>query len=61
VRRIDAVVANRRDVTQQKKRGKPTEALEQHPDWERKRRNFLMEMQMEKLWSPSVFEENFVK
>jgi len=55
------VVANRRDVTQQKKRGKPTEALEQHPDWERKRRNFLMEMQMEKLWSPSVFEENFVK
>ncbi|EDX14871.1 condensin complex subunit 1 [Drosophila simulans] len=50
----------------QKKRTKPSEGLEQFPNWEVKRGKFLVQLfnvlqcPLEKLWSPPVAEEDFI-
>lgn len=69
VRRIDSVCAQVQQQqlqSQQKKRSKQTETLEQYPDWDSKRGRFLVQLfnilqfPLEKLWNPPVAEENFV-
>ncbi|EDW53379.1 condensin complex subunit 1 [Drosophila sechellia] len=50
----------------QKKRTKPSEGLDQFPNWEVKRGKFLVQLfnvlqcPLEKLWSPPVAEEDFI-
>ncbi|SPP79048.1 condensin complex subunit 1 [Drosophila guanche] len=69
VKKIDTVLQRAmrdQQLNVQKKRGKQSETLEQYPDWDVKRGNFLvqlfnvLQLPLERLWSPPVAEEDFI-
>ncbi|XP_017151506.1 condensin complex subunit 1 [Drosophila miranda] len=69
VKKIDSVAQSaRRDqqMNLQKKRGKQPEALDQYPDWDEKRGQFLvqlfniLQLPLERLWAPPIAEEDFI-
>ncbi|BFF96257.1 condensin complex subunit 1 [Drosophila madeirensis] len=69
VKKIDSVAQRAmrdQQLNVQKKRGKQPETLEQYPDWDVKRGNFLvqlfnvLQLPLERLWSPPVAEEDFI-
>lgn len=70
VRKIDGNMLRlqqQQQTNQQKKRGKNADTVDQYPDWETRRGKFLVQLYnilqfpLEKLWSPPMAEENFVK
>lgn len=70
VRKMDANLVSlqqQQQLNQQRKRNKTGDCFKQFADWERKRGKFMvqlyniMQLSLEKLWSPPMAEENFIK